>query len=222
MREMSSAVGMEPQTPREADAFPGRSTGPRHAEPAVMTLQPSAPAVAPPSWSIRPELPIDLDQIHELHRDAFRGPEEAELVDAIRDGPDFVPELSLVAVTEDGSVLGHVLVSIIGFDPYGADASRTPVLALAPLAVLPPHQGRGVGAGLMRAVLAGADRRDEPFMAVVGSAAYYGRFGFVPALRHGLHGPYDAAGDAFQARPREGRGAVPPGTLVYPAAFADV
>ena len=97
--------------------------------------------VAAPAWSIRPEQPLDLDQIHDLHRAAFGRPDEAELVDAIRSGPDFIPELSLVAAAADGSVLGHVLVSRIGFEEE-AFAARGDVLALAPLAVLPPHGGR--------------------------------------------------------------------------------
>ena len=82
--------------------------------------------VEAPSWSIRPELPVDIDQIHELHRAAFRGAAEAELVDAIRAGAGFVPELSLVAVAPDGSVLGHVLVSRVEFDPArrGGPAAR--------------------------------------------------------------------------------------------------
>jgi hypothetical protein len=27
--------------------------------------------VEAPAWSIRPEQPVDLDQIHDLHREAF-------------------------------------------------------------------------------------------------------------------------------------------------------
>ena len=105
-----------------------------------MTTETPEP-VAAPAWTIRPELPVDIDQINELHREAFRGPTEAELVDAIRAGADFIPELSLVAVAADGSVLGHVLVSKVAFQPEGPDAPRGHVLALAPLAVLPAHGG---------------------------------------------------------------------------------
>lgn len=184
---------------------------------------PDSPLVAPsaPPWAIRPEQPLDLDQIHDLHRAAFRGAAEAELVDAIRGGPDFVPELSLVAVTEDGSVLGHVLLSRIGFEPEDG-AERREALALAPLAVLPPHWGRGIGSALVTAALAGADAREEACVIVLGSPAYYGRFGFVPAATYGIHGPYEAAGDAFQVRPRGGSGQLTAGTAVYPPMFSGV
>lgn len=187
-------------------------------------MTPSPDEVAAPAWTIRPELPIDLDQIHELHRAAFTGSAEAELVDAIRSGPDFLPDLSLVAVTADDSVLGHILVSRIALLPEDEGAPRIDVLALAPLAVLPPHQGRGIGAGLMRQALAIADQREEPMMIVLGSPSFYEPFGFVPALPFEIHGPYDEAGDAFQVRPKPGiePDDVPAGTVTYPAMFSSV
>ena len=106
-----------------------------------MTIANSPELVEPATWSIRPELPVDLDQIHELHRVAFRGAAEAELVDAVRAGAGFVPELSLVAVSHDGSVLGHVMVSRVSFEPDAEQQARHDVLALAPLAVLPAALG---------------------------------------------------------------------------------
>lgn len=183
-----------------------------------MTLVHPADLVDAPSWSIRPELPVDLDQIHELHREAFRGPTEAELVDAIRAGADFLPELSLVAVASDGSVLGHVLVSRVGFEPEPAGGPRRDALALAPLAVLPPHAGRGIGSALMQEALAVADRRDEALIAVLGPPSFYRRFGFGPAADAGVRSPYDGAGAAYQVRPIAGR-VMDPGSVVYPPMF---
>ena len=186
-----------------------------------MTTSPTTDELTAPAWSIRLEQPIDIDQIHELHRAAFAGPAEAELVDAIRSSASFVPELSLVAVTDDGSVLGHVLLSRIELVPDEPGAERMPVLALAPIAVLPQHQGRGIGTALLRDALAIADARDEPMIAVVGAPSLYGQFGFEPAAAHGIRSPYDEAGEASQIRVRSGASAVP-GTLVYPPAFAEV
>jgi putative acetyltransferase len=186
----------------------------------MTTLTPDDAVDAPP-WTIRPEQPIDLDQIHDLHRAAFAGPAEAELVDTIRAGATFIPQLSLVAVTADGSVLGHVLVSRVELQPSAEDAARIPVLALAPIAVLPPHRGRGIGSALMGEAMERADRLEEPFTVVLGSPPFYARSGFVPALPMGLSGPYDAAGDAFRVRPRPGA-EVTPGRIVYPPAFGAV
>ena len=178
----------------------------------------AADLVDAPSWSIRPELPVDLDQIHELHRQAFRGPAEAELVDAIRAGADFVPELSLVAVAADGSVLGHILVSRVGFEPDQPGAGRVDALALAPLAVLPAHAGRGIGSALTSEALAVADQRDESLVAVLGAPSFYERFGFEPASYMGVRSPYEDAGDAYQVRPVGARD-VEPGTVIYPPMF---
>ena len=186
-----------------------------------MTTTQSPDFVEPATWSIRPELPADIDQIHELHREAFRGPAEAELVDAVRAGAGFVPELSLVAVAADESVLGHIMVSVIGFDPDAEGAARRDVLALAPLAVLPPHWGRGIGSALTRAALQVADQRAEPFVAVLGAPSFYGRFGFEPAADAGIYSPYDAAGEAYQVRPN-GDAELEPGTVVYPPMFGEI
>jgi putative acetyltransferase len=174
--------------------------------------------VAAPAWTIRPEQPLDLDQIHDLHREAFGRRDEAELVDAIRSGPDFIPELSLVAAAADGSVLGHILVSRIGFEEE-AYAIRGDVLSLAPLAVLPPYAGRGIASALTAQALAEADRRDEPFVFVLGSPAFYARFGFVAAMDYDIESPYDGASRAFQVRPRPDGPAPVAGTVFYPRMF---
>jgi putative acetyltransferase len=179
---------------------------------------PTFDEVAAPAWAIRPEQPVDLDQIHDLHNAAFGRRDEAELVDAIRSGPNFIPELSLVAVATDGSVLGHVLVSRIGFEEE-AYATRGDVLSLGPLAVLPPHSGRGIATALTADALARTDGREEPLVFVLGSPAFYGQFGFEPAADHGIAGPYSEAGPAFQVRARPDGPAPVPGTVFYPPMF---
>jgi len=174
-----------------------------------------------PPWTIRAEEPLDLDQIHELHRASFPGPAEADLVDAIRTAPAFIPELSLVAVTDDGSVLGHALVSRVGLDLSGT-GKVIDVLALAPLAVLAPHRDRGIGSELVIAALERSMLRDEPFVVVLGPPAFYRRFGFVPAEDHDVDGPYASAGPAFQVWAPPSAFPLPTGIVVYPPAFADV
>lgn len=187
----------------------------------MTTVSPDEAEIDAPAWTIRPEQPIDLDQIHDLHRAAFAGPAEAELVDTIRTSAHFIPELSLVAVTGDGSVLGHVLISRVELESSDDDAGRVPVLALAPIAVLPAHQGHGIGTALMREAMGRADLLEAPLTVVLGSPPFYARFGFVPAIELGVTGPYDAAGDAFRVRPRPGADATP-GRIVYPPAFSGV
>ena len=123
-----------------------------------------------------------------------------------------------MAAAADGSVLGHVLVSRIGFEEEEY-AVRGDVLALAPIAVLPPYAGRGIASVLTAQVLAEADKRDEPFVFVLGSPAFYHRFGFVAAVDYGIESPYTTAGRAFQVRPRPNGPAPVPGTVFYPRMF---
>lgn len=181
-----------------------------------MRTTPHAPVDAP-AWTIRPEEPLDLDQIHEVHRASFPGPAEADLVDAIRRGPTFIPDLSLVAVTDDGSILGHVLVSRVGLETRADEAIN--VLALAPLAVLSPHRGRHIGSELAIAALERSMLRDEPFVVVVGAPSFFGRFGFRAASEHDIDGPYASAGPSFQVWAPPSAFPLHAGTVVYPPAF---
>lgn len=59
-----------------------------------------------------PETENQRAKIRQVITDAFGQTKEAELVDKIRNSPNFIPELSLVAL-EHGDVLGHILFSHI-------------------------------------------------------------------------------------------------------------
>jgi putative acetyltransferase len=82
--------------------------------------------------TIRPETAEDYAAIREVNALAFGREVEPRLVDALRELPDFVPELSLVAI-EAGRVVGHIL-----FSPMVIETKDGAVPALpAPLAVRP-------------------------------------------------------------------------------------
>jgi putative acetyltransferase len=118
--------------------------------------------------------------------DAFGQPEEADLVDALRKGAAFLPELSLVAQAGP-SVVGHILFTRL--EVRGDDAR--PGLALAPMAIARGFQRLGIGGQLIRAGLAAAREKGEPFVVVLGHADYYPRFGFERASRFGIRAPMD-------------------------------
>lgn len=126
----------------------------------------------------------DLPAILQVQRQAFGQDEEARLTRAILADPTAEPTLSLLA-EDDGKVLGHVLFSrahITGSDCRGA--------ILAPLAVVPAAQGRGIGSKLVRAGLDRLRRDGVALVFVLGDPGYYARFGFTPARRRGLAAPY--------------------------------
>jgi putative acetyltransferase len=140
---------------------------------------------------VRAERPADLAAIHEVHELAFGCADEADLVDALRAGGKAT--LSLVAV-EDDRVVGHILFSPVTIEC--ADRAF-PALGLAPLAVLPERQRRGIGSQLVEAGLLECRNAGYDCVVVLGHPTYYPRFGFVPASRYGLKCEYEVPDEAF-------------------------
>jgi putative acetyltransferase len=64
--------------------------------------------------TIRPEAPGDRESIYRVNQEAFGQENESRLVDALRQSPAFVPELSLVAVERPEVVRAHPLHSLDG------------------------------------------------------------------------------------------------------------
>ena len=172
---------------------------------------------APRPISIRDEQPGDAAALHRVITAAFKSRAEAELVDKLRANDRFA--LSLVAV-QGGAVVGHVLLTDVtvaghGLVPRGA--------GLAPLAVRPTFQRRGIVAMLVRAALERALRTGYGFVCLLGDPAYYQRFGLRPASTLGLVSEFDAPPEAFLAI-ELAPGALPgvAGTVRYLPVFAEI
>ena len=71
-------------------------------------------------------------------------------------------------------------------------------VGLAPLAVRPEWQRRGVGAQLVRAGVTACECAGVGFIVLLGEPEYYRRFGFLKASLIGLDNEY-GADDAFMA-----------------------
>lgn len=142
---------------------------------------------------IREERPEDAEAVHAALVAAFGREAEARLVERLRASARIV--CAMVA-EEKGRVLGHVVFSRIAVESGG---SEIPVLALAPLAVLPAFQRLGIGSALVSAGLERCRMERHARVLVVGDPVYYGRFGFVPASRFGLKCPFPAPEEAFMA-----------------------
>lgn len=164
---------------------------------------------------VRSETPADIHAVRSLVDLVFGSTTESLLVDLIRSSDRFAADLSLVA-DDDGTVVGHIMFSYVTIE----GESSFEVLSLAPLAVRPDHQGRGVGTALVEAGLARAEVRGEPLVVVEGGPGYYPRFGFERASRYGIDKPAPRVPDeAFMVKRL---GAYDPrirGRLVYPPAF---
>lgn len=145
---------------------------------------------ARPSMTIRPEASGDRTAVHALTTAAFGQPNEADLVDRLRERAE--PYLALVA-EDNGETVGH-----IAFTPVTAPGASG-VMGLAPMAVQPEHQRRGIGSALVRAGLEACRTAGATAVVVLGHPAYYPRFGFAPAHRYGLRDAYGAPPEAFMA-----------------------
>jgi putative acetyltransferase len=166
---------------------------------------------------IRRELPGDADVIRGVTEAAFTRPGEAvpveaPLVDWLRAGPEWIPELSLVALDPDGTIIGHVVCT-------RGTVEAAPVLALGPLSVRPDWQRKGVGKALVHAVLGAADALGEPLVALLGSTEYYPRFGFHPASEYGIAPQHPEWGAHFQVRTLTAYDPSVRGEFAYPEPF---
>jgi len=165
----------------------------------------------------RMERPDDQEGIRRLNEEAFGQTKEADLVDALRRRG--ACRVSLVAV-EDGLIIGHILftpVTLEGVKPL-PDA-----VGLGPVAVLPSHQHRGIGANLIRLGLEACRKNGCEIAFVLGHPTYYPCFGFQPAHRFGLRCEFDVPEEVFMVLPlHEGALDGRSGVVRYLPEFYDV
>jgi putative acetyltransferase len=168
---------------------------------------------------IRPEQTEDIAQIDQVNKLAFGGDFESRLVDKLRQGSSFIPALSLVALLNE-QVVGHILFSKICIvRPAG---TRVETLALAPVAVHPRVQRKGIGGQLIRQGLAEARKLGFRSVIVLGHEHYYPRFGFRPAGHWHIEAPFAVPPAAFMAIELVPDGlADVSGVVEYPPAFED-
>jgi putative acetyltransferase len=160
----------------------------------------------------REEEPGDYAQIERVVRSAFGGDLESGLVNHLRN--DGLVIVSLVAVQDD-MIVGHILFSDI---PIETERGAVLAVSLAPLAVSPKFQRKGIGSALVRRGLELCRERGRTIVIVVGHPEYYPRFGFSSELARNFQSPH--SGDCWMALelvPGALNGVC--GTVRYPKAF---
>lgn len=165
---------------------------------------------------VREALPDDRPAVLDIHRAAFPTDAESRLVDALLDAYD--SQFSILAEV-DGRPVGHVLVSGMTHEDGG---SVRGLLGLAPLAVHPDFQRRGIGSALAREAIRQCKDAAVSRLFVLGEPSYYQRFGFEAASSQGFTSDYDAlpgAEGAFQVLNLKPTRDIPPGRVRYAAAF---
>ena len=148
---------------------------------------------------------------------AFETPAEANLVDALREQAQ--PLVSLVA-EDNGAVVGHIMFSPVSLSGHPAPL---PIMGLAPMAVAPEHQRKGIGSALVRAGLEQCKQLGFGAVVVLGHPSYYPRFGFSSSAFFGRGCEYEVPEEAFMVVELQAgflRGAS--GKVMYHAAFSNV
>ncbi len=150
---------------------------------------------------IRREAPGDAAAIRRLNDAAFGQPEEGEIVDRLRQalaGGD-EPWISLVAEIEGEGIVGHILFTEVEIRAAAGGEPAATAVGLAPMAVRPDLQRRGIGSRLVETGLAECRAAGHELVVVLGHPAYYPRFGFVAAAGLGLAWEGEAPSEAFMA-----------------------
>ena len=130
----------------------------------------------------------DLQDVLSIVKNSFADDEVAELVRDLWQDPSARPSLSLIARHQERPV-GYILFT------RAKVRSNSVVKAsiLAPLAVIPEFQNRGVGEQLIGRGLALLTQHKVALAFVLGYPDYYSRHGFQPAGRLGFEAPYPIA-----------------------------
>ncbi len=162
--------------------------------------------------SIRPEQSGDQAAIRALTEAAFREVDysdgsEPAIIERLRADGDLA--LSLVAVNMDLAIIGHV-----AFSPVTISDGSKGWYGLGPCSVIPTRQRTGIGRALIETGLAELRQRGAHGVVLVGSPAYYGRFGFEHDPGLAYHGPPP---EYFQRLHLAGP--EPRGTVTYAPAF---
>ncbi len=133
---------------------------------------------------VREELPGDAPAISAVHRAAFGRDAEALVVERLREDGLIVAS---VVSEADGEIVGSAVFSALHI---ATERDTIGAVALAPAAVVPKRQRRGIGSRMIDAGLRLCRERGIHAVMVVGDPAYYSRFGFSADIISSLTSKY--------------------------------
>lgn len=165
---------------------------------------------------VRAEQERDRAAVHAVNVAAFETSSEADLVDALREQAE--PVVSLVA-EDNGVIVGHIMFSPVSLSGHPG----LKMMGLAPVAVSPEHQRKGIGSALVRMGLEQCKQLGFVAVVVLGHPEFYPRFGFSPSTRFGIDSEYEVPDEVFMTKelqPAALDGKT--GTVKYHAVFASV
>ncbi|HRP89916.1 MAG TPA: N-acetyltransferase [Edaphocola sp.] len=142
---------------------------------------------------IRQETTADYPIVFNLIEKAFfneilSDKKEQFLVERLRKSEGFIPELSLVAEVNH-QIVGYILLTEINIETRKESVIA---LALAPVAVLPDFQKKGIGRQLIEAAHHIAKKLGYQSIILLGHENYYPKFGYQPLHQFNISLPFDA------------------------------
>lgn len=166
-----------------------------------------------PAFELRPEQPGDERAIYDLVAQAFApmpfaDGDEQDLVDRLRERGELVHPL--VAVDAQGKIIGYIAFSGVTIDHLDRGWFQ-----MAPVAVTPSLQRKGIGSALIETGIGKLREDGAGGVGVVGDPGYYERFGFRKVAGLQPLGELDA--QYFRAMVLSGE--LPQGIVRYASAF---
>lgn len=163
----------------------------------------------------------DYKTVDQLIRKSFTTTEhgyenEAELVKKIRREKNYDPQLEIVAIN-NSQIIGHGLLSEVQIN---SQVRQLTGLVLAPLAVLPTQQQKGIGSAILQELEKRATQLGYPFISILGHPSYYHKFGYVSARQFDVTPPFPLPEEAFMLKELLADSLTGiSGTLIYSSAF---
>ncbi|MFH6605188.1 GNAT family N-acetyltransferase [Maribacter algicola] len=141
---------------------------------------------------IRKERLDDLKTVFNLIEKAFENEQisdhkEQFLVERLRRSNAFIPELSMVAETNN-KIVGHILLTKLKIKNGQNEFDS---LTLAPVSVLPEYQGKGIGGILIKQGHKKAKELGFSSVILLGHEKYYPKFGYKRADQFGIELPFE-------------------------------
>ena len=140
---------------------------------------------------IRPEKPSEYEEVNKLIFEAFTEQHNVEIGRFMmehfieeRKKETFIPELSIVAVLENGIIVGEVALHETDII---TDNGRITQLVLSQSAVLPEYRMQGIMRMLVEYALNESKRMGYGAVFLGGNPKLYARFGFEPSSAYGIY-----------------------------------
>lgn len=140
---------------------------------------------------IRPEKPSEYEDVNKLIYKSFSEQHGIEtglfMMEHFmeeRQKETYVPELSLVAVSENGTIAGEVALHETDIITEKGNITQ---LVLSQSAVLPEYRSRGIMRKLVETALDQAGKMGYGAVFLGGNPKLYARYGFVPSSTYGIY-----------------------------------